>query len=155
MATSEFFEAVAPIAYAIAFTLVVYGPNAGLMNGIGNNYFGMEPIEDVVPQYMAMLQMFSFDFAAMIISWVGLQYFCKIDLFEAFCNMIRNHWIIFAVHLPKLGSSFAGRDVNFGVDLTSRKFLWITDEGRMELIRNATELTEAEKFSLLQNVSTW
>ena len=123
------------------------------MNGIGNNYFGGEPIEDVVPQYIAMLEMFSFDFTAMIITWVALQYFGQIDLFEAFCSMISKHWIIFAVHLPKLGSMFAGRDVNFGIDLTSKKFLWITDEGRMDLLRNATELTETDKYSLLQNVT--
>ena len=155
LATSEFTEAIAPIAFAIAFTLVVYGPNSVLMNGIGNNYFGGEPIEDVVPQYIAMLQMFSFDFVAMIISWASLKYFCQIDLLEAFCNMIRKHWIIFAIHLPKLGNTFAGRDVNFGMDVTSKKFLWITDEGRMDLIRNATELTDTEKFSLLQNVKLW
>ena len=155
LSTSEFTEAIAPIAFAIAFTLVVFGPNAGLMNGIGNNYFGGEPIEDVAPQYITMLQMFSFDFAAMIISWVALKYFCQIDLLEAFCNMIRKHWIIFAVHLPKLGTAFAGRDINFGIDLATKKFLWITDDGRMDLIRNATELTETEKFSLLQNVTLW
>ena len=96
--------------------------------------------------------MFSFDFVAMIISFVALHYFCRIDLFKAFCNMIRKHWIIFAVHLPKLGSMFAERDVNFGLDLSTFKFSWISDEGRMDLIRNATELSEIEKMSLLQDV---
>ena len=153
LATSEFTEAIAPIAFAIAFTLAYYGPNSVLLNGIGNNYFGGKPIEDVVPLYITMLQMFSFDFAAMIISWVVLHYFCQIDLFTAFCNMIRKHWIIFAVQLPKFGDMFAGRDVNFGMDLSTLKFSWISDEGRMDLIRNATELSEVEKMSLLQDVT--
>ena len=34
--------------------------STNMMNGIGNNYFGGEPIEDVEPVYITMLQMFSF-----------------------------------------------------------------------------------------------
>lgn len=40
------------------------------------------------------------------------------------------------------------KDINLGTDLT-REWAWITDDGRFQLIRNATDLTDEEKKMLL------
>ena len=47
LAMSEFIEAIVPIAFAIVFTMTFFGPNAILMNDVGNNYFGGKAINNV------------------------------------------------------------------------------------------------------------
>ena len=147
---SEFTEALYPLAFGIIFTMTYYGPNAKLFRNIGNNYFGGEILRDVEQYYTAMMQMLGFDLFAMIISYVTLQWFCKINLFQQFCNMMKDHWMLFFIQLPGIVISFAANDVNFGVDNTN-EFLWITEEGRLNLICNASELSKEEKTILLLN----
>ena len=122
--------------------------NSGLMNDIGNDYFGGKPIKDVESHYFAMFQMVVFDFFTMIISWISLAYFCKINLFKAFCNMMNKYWKIFLVTTPSLTLFFGLKDVNFGMDF-SGSFIWVTDEVRRYLIRNAVSLSEEEKYSAM------
>ena len=147
---SEFIEAILPVAYGIAFTMAYCGPNATLMRNIGNNYFGGKVIEDVQHEYIVMLQMLGFDLFTMTISTVSLNYFCNINLFQAFCNMMRKYWMIFLVQIPSIATNFAMKDVNLGLDF-SMEHLWITDEGRWNLICNAVEITVEEKLLLLPN----
>ena len=150
LAMSEFTEAVLPFAFAIAFTMAYYGPNASLMTGIGNSYFGGNVMEDVQHYYIVLFQMVAVDGFAMVISAVSLSYFCHINLFQAFCNMMKKYWMIFLLHLPSIVINFASKDVNFGID-DSGQFLWIADEGRWNLICNAAELSVEEKLLLLPN----
>ena len=94
--------------------------------------------------------MISFDLLAMVISSIFLKYFCNIDLFQVFCNMIGEYWIVFLIKLPSIAWAFGARDVNMGLDL-SAKFLWITDEGRFTMICNSSHISEEEKSFLLVN----
>ena len=151
---SEFVDAIMPLAHGIAFSMAYYGPNAALMRNIGNAYFGGKIITDVQRHYLVMVLMFAFDIFAMVISGASLKYFSNIDLFQAFSNMMKNYWIIFLVKLPGLASSFAAKDVNSGIDF-SMKHLWITDEGRLRLIRDAVELSVEEKTLLQANSTLW
>ena len=45
---------------------------------------------------------------------------------------------------------FGMKDINYAID-HSREFLWINDEGRMNLICNSTEISDEEKSFLLVN----
>ena len=148
----EFIDAMLPLVFGVAFTLAYYGPNSGLMNDIGNDYFGGKAIKDVDTHYFAMFQMVVFDIFTMIISWLSLAYFCKINLFQAFCNMMNKYWKIFLVTTPSITLFFGLKDVNFGMDF-SGSFIWITDEGRRYLIRKAVNLSEEEKLLLLSNTT--
>ena len=148
---SEFIEAIYPVAFGIIFTMAYYGPNVSLFRNIGNDYFGGKILENVNQYYTSMLQMLGFDLFAMIISHMTLKYFCQINLFKKFCNMMKNHWMIFLIKLPFIAQSFAVNDVNFGFD-PSGEFAWINEEGRLNLICNSTELSNDEKqfYSQLQ-----
>ena len=148
----EFIDAMLPLVFGVAFTLAYYGPNSGLMNDIGNDYFGGKAIKDVDTHYFAMFQMVVFDIFTMIISWLSLAYFCKINLFQAFCNMMNKYWKIFLVTTPSITLFFGLKDVNFGMDF-SGSFIWITDEGRRYLIRKAVNLSEEETLLLLSNTT--
>ena len=147
---SEFVEAILPVAFGIAFTMAYYGPNATLMRGIKNDYFGEQEIDDVHYFYFVLILMFLFDLLAMVMSGIFLNHFCKIDLFQGFCNMMDRYWIIFLIKMPVLVDYFGMRDINYGFDY-SWEFLWITDEGRMNLICNSTSISNEEKSFLLVN----
>ena len=149
---NEFVDAILPLAFGIAFAMAYYGPNATLIKNVKNDYFGGQVIQDVEYLYIVMILMFSFDLFAMIISGGFLNYFCKIALFQEFCNMINIHWPIFLVTLPEVVMNFATRDINFGMDYTG-EFQWINNEGRINLICNSTLISFEEKIMLLGNAT--
>lgn len=97
-----------------------------------------------------MFQMFSIEVIAMILSAGVLYYCCKINFFIEFCIVMKKYWVILIVKLPVLAMHFGYNDINFGLDYTM-KFLWLTDEGRLELIQDDVNLSEFEKNMLMNN----
>lgn len=153
LVVSEFLEAMLPMIFVIAFTMAYYGPNSTLMKNVGNNYFGGSVIENLKNFYLIMLMMFSIDLFAMLLSGTSIYYFCKINLFEEFCEMMKSYWMVLLVKLPGVVTSFCfERDVNLGMDDT-QEFQWLSNEGKDEMICNAVELSGAEKLFLLKNSS--
>ena len=146
---SEYIEGISPLAYAIGFAMAYYGFNATLIKDVRNAYFGGKIIDNIDKFYTVMFQMFSIDAIAMILSSVVLYYYCKINFFKEFCGVMKRNWIILIVKLPVLTQHFGHNDINFGLDYTM-KFLWITAEGRNQLISNDSNLSMLEK-SILTN----
>ena len=147
---NEFVEAIVPLAFGIAFSMAYYGPNAVLIKGNKNDYFGGQVVEDVQYVYFVMALMFIFDMFGVVITGIFLRYYCNIDLFQGFCEMIGKYWMIFLIKLPGIAKNFGSRDVNFGMDY-SGSFLWITDEGRNNMICDSVFISEEEKSLLLRN----
>ena len=74
---------------------------------------------------------------------------------KEFCGVLTKYWLFMVIKLSHLISSyFASHDVNFGMDF-SGKFEWVTHEGRLNLIQNATDPSYEEsstsfaKFTLV------
>lgn len=151
---SEFTEAIVPIFFAIVFTMAFVGPNSGLIKGVGNNFFGEQPIVDVEPFYFGMIQMFAFDVVAVIMGGISLKYLCHINLFQEFCNVMKQYWMIFLIKLPSIIIYYFLKDVNLGMDGTF-EFLWTSEKGRQQLICNAVELSDEEKAALHGNCTFW
>ena len=147
---SEFIEGIAPLAFAIGFATAYYGFNSNLIRNVHNNYYGGEVIKNVEHFYTVMFQMFSIEVIAMILSAGVLYYYCKINFFKEFCIVMKKYWVILIVKLPVLAMHFGYNDINFGLDYTM-KFLWITNEGRLELIQDDVNLSEQEKIMLINN----
>ena len=78
---NEFVEAIVPLSFGIAFSMAYYGPNAVLIKGIKNDYFGGQVVEDVQYVYFVMALMFIFDMFGVVITGIFLRYYCNIDLF--------------------------------------------------------------------------
>ena len=58
-----------------------------------------------------------------------------------------------AIEMPTYVSQFfAWNDVNAAMDF-SMQFMWLTDEGRLRLIYNATDFDDSQKALLLQNTT--
>ena len=75
----------------------------------------------------------------------------EVNIFEEFSKIMKEYWFILALMLSEgFFQNFAQNDINVGFDFTFQ-FTWITEEGRMQLIENATDLSDYEKSLLLKN----
>ena len=97
--TVEFIEIAIPILYAIGLVLAYYGPNADLMVGIKNEYFGMPTITDIQYNLSLLLLMAAIDAIGLIIVGFLLGWFCKINILEELCNILYKYWIHLAIFM--------------------------------------------------------
>ena len=64
-----------------------------------------------------------------------------------FCDAMKNFWLIVALRLAlSMFTYFANNDMNLGIDET---FDWMTDEGRQRNILSSSDLSNEEKFCIL------
>ena len=153
LALSETIEIVCALAYAIGFATAYYGPNAFLIGNVRSNYFDSTEVEDVEHLFMVLLELFTVDVCCMIITVIALRSFGNINFWAELCKFIKNYWIIMAIEMPTYVSQFfAWNDVNAAMDF-SMQFMWLTDEGRLRLIYNATDFDDSQKALLLQNTT--
>ena len=96
--------------------------------------------------------MFVIDICAMISGVILLWIFAHIDLLRECCKFLKRYWFIFAMKIATVAVHWASLDVNAGND-TTLKFRWITDDGRLQMIWNSTDLSSGEKDALLQNTT--
>ena len=89
-------------------------------------------MEDIDHFFNTMALMFTVDLVATIITSACLRYFCKINLFQEFCNAMQKYWVLLMIRIPLIVSHFAYSDVNGAMDMTF-EFAWTTAEGRATL----------------------
>ena len=149
---SEAIEALIPLAYAVNFATAYYGPNSRMIGNVRAEYWAFKEVEDPDQLYFAMALMFLVDVGCIIATGFVLQVFGKINMMQRFLEIMNKYWWLLVIKLAGSGTSFlsmfAQNDINNGCDFTF-KFVWITDEGRLSLIQNATDLTNDEKMFLL------
>ena len=151
---SEFIDGISPLAFAIGFATAYYGYNATLIRNVRNDYFGGKIIQNVEHFYLVMFQMFSIDVIAMLLSAILLYFYGKINFFREFCIVMKKYWIILIVKLPVIAMHFGYNDINLGMDYTMN-FLWLTDDGRLKLIQDDSDLSVQEKSMLINNTATY
>ena len=93
LVTVEFIETSVPLLYAIGIIAAYYGPNASLMIGIKNEYFGFPPIADLQNVLIVLLMMAAIDAIGGILIGILLGFFCKINLFKELCEILQKYWI--------------------------------------------------------------
>ena len=137
---NEFIEAIVPVNYGLAFATAFYGANGDIMRNVRNNYFGGKEMKanDIDHFFYLMALMFSVDMLATIVTCIALYHFCKMNLFQEFCNAMKKYWMILMIRVPLIVTNFAYNDVNAAMDFTF-KFVWTTAEGRNNLM-NATNV---------------
>ena len=150
LAISELLESMIPFISGLAYASAYFGPNANLIRNVGSNFFGGTIIEDIEYFYIVMLELFTVDLIAMILSTACLHYFCNINLIQEFCKTLKKYWWMMMLQLSVAALYFGYNDINFGLDFTFN-FQWITEKGRYDLIIRSEELSEDEKAMLLQN----
>ena len=138
---AELTEGITPIVYAIGFATAHYGPNGSML--------GYNKVDDVGHLFLMMLLLFGIDILCVILNSQILSTLTDVALYQEFCWTMKRYWKFMVVRLAwnSIGY-FLTRDINMGVDLTG-EFAWITQEGRVQLIRNSVDLLDDEKAMLL------
>ena len=138
---AELVEGFLPLIYAICMAMAHYGPNDKLFANIGNRFWG-EPIEDVDNVFRVMGILYTVDTISAVINSLLLWKVTKINMIQEFCRVLSKYWLFIVTKLSYIMASyFASLDVNFGLDSSSR-FEWITPKGRLNLIRNSTDISD-------------
>ena len=93
--------------------------------------------------------LFGIDILNMTVNSQILSILTDVSLYHEFCRIIKRYWTFMAVKFALMGCVyFASKGINFGID-SSEEWAWITQEGRLPLINNSTDLLEEEKVILL------
>ena len=149
---SEVVEALVPLAYAASFATAYYGPNAKMIGNVRAQYWAYKVVEDIEPLYNAMMLLFTADMFCVAATVVSFWTFGRINLVQRFLRVMKKYWWLLMIKLSFSGTGFATmfaqNDINNGCDFTFG-FEWISEEGRLNLIQNATDLTNDEKYHLL------
>ena len=97
--TAELIEVLSPLAYSLALSMAYYGPNATIMTGIKNEYFGIPAITDIREVLNVLSMMVLIDLAGGICFGILLKYFCKVNIFEEMCKILQKYWIHLAIFI--------------------------------------------------------
>ena len=97
--TAEFIEILTPLAYGTSLVIAYYGPNATLMTGIKNEYFGIPAITDILQVFSVLFIMTVIDFLGGVLFGILLAYFCRINIFEEMCKILEKYWVHLAIFL--------------------------------------------------------
>ena len=101
LVTVEFIETSIPLLYAFGLIAAYYGPNASLMIGIKNEYFGIivPPITDLQNVLTVLLMMAAIDAISGILIGTLLGFFCKINIFKELCEILQKYWIHLSIFM--------------------------------------------------------
>ena len=139
---AELCEGIVPLCYAIAFSMIYYGPNAAITGNVGISIWGYKKVENVKKLFGVMFLLFGIDTISVSFNACYLWTFGSFNIFCEFVRVLKKYWYILLVQLVfNIYTIFASNDINLAMDFTM-KFQWTTDEGRKVLFYNTTELYE-------------
>ena len=148
---AELIEGIVPLAYAIGFTMAFFGPNGKLIGDVLADIWTYEKVDDVRGLYFNQILLFGVDCLSVLLNGIILAKFGNVNLFQEFCKVLNNYWMILAIVLVHLiVGYFALNDLSGANDMTN-EFEWITTDGRIRMIQNSTYLSDDEKSILLAN----
>ena len=149
----ELIEGIVPVAYAIGFAMAYFGPNGHLIGNVLCDAWAYEKETDVSGLFQILALLFGVDLACVLLNGFLLSCYGNISLIRGFSKMMQDHWIIVTIGLTNaMADYFIFNDMSNGLDMTM-EFDWITREGRLRFIYNATDLIIHEKELLLSNNS--
>ena len=146
---SELTEGMVPVIYATGISTGYYGYNGTILGDIKNGYWGYQPIDDIGYLFQIMGLLFGVDVLSLLINYFILSTMTNVNLFSECCRIMKKYWQFIAVDFAtNMMIMFLTKDINLGMDST-RKFNWITKEGRIKFINESTDLSNEEKSLLL------
>ena len=89
---SETIEVVASLAYSITLAVAYHGPNATILGNVKNSYWTYKEIEDINISLALVFQLAFMDLGIGIICGIILWIFCRINIFQEFCTMMKTYW---------------------------------------------------------------
>ena len=105
LAVSELSECHGPLFLLITFAIAFYGPNAGLIAGISNDYWSNFSIDDIDVTLKTMILYFFVDFSSLIFCALILWVCCRINLFAALAEVQKEFGIGMSLILARLAAN--------------------------------------------------
>lgn len=96
---SELIEVLVPLAYFSTFVMAYFGPNAAILGGIQNDYWDYEKVENLGRIIKVGMEMFLMDLSSSLICGGILYKFCKINVLQEFCKIIKQCWTVITLLL--------------------------------------------------------
>ena len=109
---SEMVEVVIPLTYLLTFIVAYYGPNAELIGNVRNGYWQYSKTEDLVHTIEYVFMFLLVDVCSLIISATILWYFCRINFYRAYSEMMKEFGFAFTI---QMGSALNGVSLNFSI----------------------------------------
>ena len=146
---AELTEGLTPILYALVVSFAYYGYNSTILGNVKNDYWGYRQIDDVRYLFQMMILLFVVDALSVWVNSFILSTVTKISLFRECCRIMKRYWHFIAIKFAlKLTLMFATKDINMGMDVTG-EWNWITNDGRISMINGSINLSNEEKYMLL------
>ena len=150
---AELVEGIVPLSYAIGFAMAYFGPNAYLIGNVLSDYWAYEKVENIERLFYIQFSLIGVDCIGVVLNTSILSKFGNLNLVQEACNTVKAYWTILAIMLANsITIYFAFNDINTAIDMTM-EFEWISTEGRLRFIFNATDLCDREKMHLLNNAT--
>ena len=96
LVTIEAIEILIPLAYCMSYATAYYGPNATIMKGVKNNYFGNSE-QEIQVLFESVFKMAALDTCGAILIGLLLIMLCQINIVDEFCVIMKKHWITLSV----------------------------------------------------------
>ena len=93
LALKEFLEMLVPCVYCISFVIAYYGPNAGIIGNVKNDYWQFEKVEDLVKKFENILILLIIEACRGVCFGTILWHFCRLNMFAAYCYVVRHYGI--------------------------------------------------------------
>ena len=95
---NETVEFLVPIAYCITITMAYYGPSGQVIGNIKNSYWQYSAINNMENTLQWLAIFFVVDLMSLFISVLLLLVLCKINLINIYFQLLKEAWLILALH---------------------------------------------------------
>ena len=96
LVTIEAIEILIPLAYSMSYATAYYGPNATIMKGVKNNYFGNAE-QDIQDLFKSVFKMAVLDACGATFIGLLLKLQCQINIVDEFCVIMKKYWITLSI----------------------------------------------------------
>ena len=96
---NEMIEFMVPLVYCLVFSTAYFGPNAGLIGNVGNDYFHYNKVENFEDTIKNISIFFSVDVFSLLTNASILWVMARINVYKAICIYLKEYGIVFTINL--------------------------------------------------------
>ena len=123
----ELFELLVPLVYTASFVIAYYGPNAEIFGNIKNDYWQYKKVDDLSEKLKVLGTFILIDAVRGSLFGIFLWITCKLNMFEAYCNIVIKYELVIILQLIRvMNPSYGDLNVAYAADHTYQ-FSWLNN----------------------------
>ena len=147
MVLSGILEIILPIAYLLCFLAAYYGPNAGVLGNIKNDFWHFKALDDHWPTTEGLLLLTAFQTITFVLAGIFLYCSVNLNLFFVFLHIMKEYGLILSIHQAfLLEHLFCLITISCAFDFTFR-FDWVLDPDNWQNIAATTMMMDMTPFT--------